>query len=142
VAETVASRLDADADLRSVGRKFFDRLQVDEALKAIEPGNLQPVALNYLSLLRDGPGQLNQILAEVSEGTFAITVHTVEPPRLARMRNRRAVAIVLAILSVGATDLLARPDLPDLQGISLAWLLVALLLGLYVSIFLVIRRLR
>jgi predicted unusual protein kinase regulating ubiquinone biosynthesis (AarF/ABC1/UbiB family) len=142
VAETVGSRLDPSADLRSVGRRFFDRLQTDEALKAIEPSSLQPVALNYLSLLRDGPGQLNQILAEISEGTFAITVYTVEPPRLARMRNRRVVAIILAILSLGPVILLAQPDLPDLQGVPLAWPLLALLLVLYLSIFLVIRRLR
>ena len=100
------------------------------------------MALNYLSLLRDGPGQLNQILAEISEGTFAITVYTVEPPRLARMRNRRVVAIILAILSLGPVIVLAQPDLPNVQGIPLAWPLTALLLVFYLSIFLVIRRLR
>ena len=142
VAETVANRLDAEADLRSVGRTFFDQLQVDEARNAIEPRNLQPTMLNYLSFLRDSPGQVNQILAELAEGTFALTVYTAEPPRVARARNRRTRAVVLSVLSVGVTVLLTRPDLPVLQNVSLAWPLAGLLLVLYFSVFLQLRRLR
>ena len=142
VAETVANRLDAEADLRSVGRTFFDQLQVDEARNAIEPRNLQPTMLNYLSFLRDSPGQVNQILAELAEGTFALTVYTAEPPRVARARNRRTRAVVLSVLSVGVTVLLTRPDLPVLQNVSLAWPLAGLLLVLYFSVVLQLRRLR
>jgi hypothetical protein len=142
VAETVANRLDAKADLRSVGRAFFERLQTDEALNAIEPRNLQPTMLNYLSFARDAPGQVNQILAELAEGTFALTVHTVEPPRVVRTRNRRVRAVVLSILAVGVTVLLTRPSLPDWAGISLVWPLTALLLTLYLAVLLELRRLR
>ena len=142
VAETVASRLDAHADLRSVGRKFFEQLQIDEVRRAIEPRSLQPVLVDYLTYFRDSPSQINQILTELADGSFGLTVYTAEPPRVARTRNRRARVVVTSVLSVGTAVLLSRPELPELNGVSLAWPLAVLLALLYLSIFFDLRRLR
>jgi len=142
VAETVANRLDAQADLRSVGRKFFEQLQLDEIRRAIEPRSLQPVLVDYLTYFRDSPSQINQILTELADGSFGLTVYTAEPPRVARARNRRVRVVVTSVLSVGIAVLLSRPELPELQGVSLAWPLTALLLVLYLAIFFDLRRLR
>jgi predicted unusual protein kinase regulating ubiquinone biosynthesis (AarF/ABC1/UbiB family) len=142
VAETVASRLDANVDLRSVGRAFFGRLQRDEVLRAVEPQSLQPTLLNYATLLRDAPGQVNQLLTELAEGSFSLTVYGAEPPRVARARDRRVRMIVMSVLTVSLAGLLSRPELPVIQGVSLAVPLGALLVVLYVSIFLDLRRLR
>jgi ubiquinone biosynthesis protein len=142
VAETVANRLDADADLRSVGRKFFDRLRVDEVMRAFEPQQIQPTVLNSLALLRDAPGQVGQILSELSEGTFTLTVQAFEPPRVARARDRRARLIATAVLTVSVAVVLSRPDLPNIYGVPLSLLLTALLVLLYLSFLLQWRRLR
>jgi ubiquinone biosynthesis protein len=142
VAETVANRLDAQADLRSVGRKFFEQLQLDEVRKAIEPRSLQPVLFDYLTYFRDSPSQISQILTELADGSFGMTVYTAEPPRVARARNRRVRVVVTSVLSVGTAVLLSRPEFPELQGVSLAWPLTVLLALLYLSIFFDLRRLR
>ncbi len=142
VAETVANRLDADADLRSVGREFFERLRVDEVMHAFEPKALQPSVLSYLMLARDGPGQVNQILSELADGTFTMSVQAAEPPRVARARDRRTLLVVTAVLSVSVAVLLSRPDLPLVLGVSVGWPLSALLLFLYVAVVVQSRRLR
>ena len=142
VAETVANRLDADADLRSVGREFFERLRVDEVIHAFEPQALQPSVLSYLTLARDGPGQVNQILSELADGTFTMSVQAAEPPRVARARDRRTMLVVTAVLSVSVAVLLSRPDLPAVLGVSVAWPLGALLLFLYIAVIVQSRRLR
>jgi ubiquinone biosynthesis protein len=142
VAETVANRLDAQADLRSVGRTFFERLRNDEIQKALDPRSLQPVLFDYLTYFRDSPGQINQILTQVADGSFALTVYTAEPPRVARAHNRRVRVVVTSVLSVGLAVLLSRPELPELQGVSLAWPLAVLLALLYLAIFIDLRRLR
>ena len=142
VAETVANRLDAQADLRSVGRKFFEQLRTDEIQKALDPRGLQPVLFDYLTYFRDSPGQINQILTQVADGSFALTVYTAEPPRVARAHNRRVRVVVTSVLSVGLAVLLSRPELPELQGVSLAWPLAVLLALLYLAIFIDLRRLR
>ena len=142
VSETVANRLDADADLRSVGREFFERLRVDEIMHAFEPKALEPSVISYLTLARDGPGQVNQILSELADGTFTMSVQAAEPPRVARARDRRTMLIVTAVLSVSVAVLLSRPDLPVLWGVSVGWPLGALLLFLYVAVIVQSRRLR
>jgi ubiquinone biosynthesis protein len=142
VAETVANRLDAQADLRSVGRKFFEQLQIDEVRRAFEPSSIQPVLLDHLTFMRDSPGQVNQILTALADGNFGLTVYTAEPPRVARARNRRVRVVVTSVLSIGTSVLLTRADLPELQGVSLAWPLAVLLLLLYLSVFIDLRRLR
>ena len=142
VAETVANHLDADADLRSVGREFFEKLRVDEVLHALEPKALQPTMLSYLTLARDGPGQLGQVLSELAEGTFTMTVQAAEPPRVARARNRRAQIVTTAVLSVSVAVLLSRPDLPILYGVPLGWPLGGLLVVLYLAVLVQWRRLR
>jgi ubiquinone biosynthesis protein len=141
-AETVAYQLGADVDLRLVGREFFRRSQVDETLRILEPADFQSFAMNLLALGRDAPGQIQQILTELSDGRFALNVYASESSRIVRDRNRRVRLLVTAILSVSVTLLLARPTLPELFGISLAWPLAGVLVLLYIWIFIQWRQLR
>ena len=55
VAEMVASELEAKVDVPSVGRAFFEQLQLDHARRALEPRNAAPTALSATA-----PGQLHQ----------------------------------------------------------------------------------
>ena len=141
-AETVAHELGANVDLRTVGGDFFFELRREEALRGVEPDNLETSFLSTVSLLRDSPGQLRQILTELSEGRFELNVNVSEAPKVRRVRNRRLRLLVTSVLSVGVSLLLAAPDLTTAYGAYARWPLWAALLLLYVSVFLQWRRLR
>lgn len=126
VAESVAHQLEANADLRSVGRRFFEGLRTEEMYRALDPSSLQQVAMSGLQLQRDGPGQMRQLLGNLVDGSFTVTVHTFEAPRVRRAWNRRLRMVVTAALSLGVTILLTRPDLPAEVTILLTILLVVL----------------
>jgi hypothetical protein len=92
------------------------------------------VLLSVFNLIRNSPGQLEQILAELADGRFSINTVTVESSRTARARDRRAGLIVAAILSVGLAILLTRPVLPVVAGVSLGWPIGIVLAVLYLAI--------
>jgi ubiquinone biosynthesis protein len=141
-AETVAYQLGTRVDLRSVGREFFIHLQREEALRGVEPDNLEASFLSMVSVLRDSPGQIQQLLTELSEGRFELKVNISEGPKVRRIRNRRLRLLVTSILSVCIALLLIVPDLPIVFGVSLRWPLWVILILFYVSIFFQWRRLR
>jgi ubiquinone biosynthesis protein len=141
-AETVAHQLGTNVDLRSVGREFFSELRREEALRGVEPDNLEISFLSMVSLLRDSPSQLQQLLTELSEGRFELKVNVTEGLKARRIRNRRARLLVTSILSVCVALLLSVPEMPTVFGASLRWPLWTVLLLLYISIFILWRRLR
>ncbi|HJQ31338.1 MAG TPA: AarF/UbiB family protein [Pyrinomonadaceae bacterium] len=141
-AEAVANQLGASADLRSVGREFFEDLRLDEAVSLAEPENLENTLLNTILLLRDSPGQLQQILSELSDGRFELKVNISETPRIRRVRNKRLRLLVTSITTVGISLLLTAPQLPELFGASLRGPLWVVLLLLYAWAYFQWRRLR
>jgi ubiquinone biosynthesis protein len=141
-AESVAHELGTKTNLRSVGNEFFIDLQREEALRVLEPDNLETSFLTMVSLLRDSPGQLQQILTELSEGRFELKVNISEGPKVKRIRNLRLRLLVTSVLSVGIALLLAIPELPKLFGASLRWPLWGALILLYISILLQWRRMQ
>ncbi len=141
-AETVAYQFGTTVDLRSVGREFFANLQMEEALRAIDPDKLESTFLNTVSLLQDSPGQLHHLLTELSEGRFELKVTISEAPKVRRIRNQRLRLLITSILSVGISLLLIVPRLPVVFGASLRWPIGVVLILLYISIFFQWRRLR
>lgn len=125
VAESVAHQLEATADLRLVGRRFFERLRTEELYRALDPSNMRQVALSGLQLQRDGPGQMRQLLGNLVDGSFTMTVHTFEAPRVRRAWNRRLRMVVLSSLSLGVAILLTRPELPNEVTVLLSIILAA-----------------
>jgi len=140
-AETVAHELGTNADLRSVGRNFFFELQRDDIISSVEPDNLETSFLSTVALLRDSPGQLQQILTELAEGKFELKVNVSEGAKVRRIKNRRLRLLVTSILSVCVALLLAAPQLPAVFDNS-RWPLWAALILLYVSILFQWRRLK
>lgn len=126
VAESVAHQLDAAADLRSVGRRFFDRLRSQEVERSFRPEAFQQIALSNMQLYREAPAQIRQILANMADGSFTVTVHTFEAPRVRRAWNRRLTMVVSSVLTVGVAVLLTRSDLPGELGLVLTVVLLAL----------------
>jgi ubiquinone biosynthesis protein len=140
--EIVAFQLAPKADLGTVWYRFFQKLQLEEALcELINPQTIQPILLNLATLLQDGPGQLNQILSKMSDGSFAVNVYTSDTPKVISNRNRQTRLLTTSILSVGISLLLTIPDHPSLFGLSLAPVLWSTLFLLYISIFIQWRKL-
>ncbi|HTI10197.1 MAG TPA: AarF/UbiB family protein [Puia sp.] len=140
-AETVARQLDPHVDLGAIGRQFFTRVQTEELHRSFRHDNLQANALNLITLLRDSPGQLQQLLYEVSEGKFALNVSVTEVPKAVRSQNKRVKVLVTAILSLGVTVLLARSSLPVILGIHLSWVLWGILVLFYISVYIQLKKL-
>jgi len=134
-AEMVARRLGAKEGLGTVGRQFFDKLQLEDALHSLKGENIQSILVSLLALLRDSPSQFRQILSELSEGRFTLNAHVSETPKAMRARNRCARLITTAILSVGIALLLTIPELPKPFGVSLVWPLWGALIFLYIWLF-------
>jgi ubiquinone biosynthesis protein len=140
-AETVANQLGVREGLRQVGRGFFDELQRDEVVRALDAESLQGAMLGLLGLKRDAPGQVHQILSDLADGSFTVRVYVAEAPKAARARTRRARMLATAVLSVAVAFLLTVPGLPRWWGISLAWPLAAALVVFQVWTFVLWRRL-
>ena len=140
-AEAVAMQLSRSVDLRATGRRFFKSVQKEEILKALDLKNLPPVLLSLFNLARQSPGQLEQILSELASGRFSINTVSTESTRTSRLRNRRARAIVSAVLSVGLALLLTMPNLPVIAGVSAVWPVGIALVILYLFIAADLRRL-
>jgi ubiquinone biosynthesis protein len=140
-AETVARQLDPKVDLGAIGREFFTKVQTEELHRSFGHDNLQANALNLITLLRDSPGQLQQLLYEVSEGKFALNVSVTEVPKAVRSQNKRVKVLVTAILSLGITVLLTRAGLPVVRGIHLSWVLWGILVLFYISIYIQLKKL-
>jgi ubiquinone biosynthesis protein len=131
-AETLASQLGFEDGLRQVGQEFFLELQRDELFTNLftRENKLQFLS-SVLNLTRDAPGQINQILTDVADGTLTLRVEVTEAPRVVRAKNQRAKLWTLAIVSVSGAVLLTAPSLPSIFGISLRWPFGVVLLMLY-----------
>lgn len=141
-AETVASMLGADVDLRSVGRGFFYRFQIENALKLLEPEELQPMFAQLVDLWKDSPGQLRRLLSDLADDRFVLRVHNSETLESRRLANTRARIVATAILSVGIAVLLAGSGQVVIRGIPLSVLLWIALATTYLWIIILWRRLR
>lgn len=141
-AESVSQQLGSDVELNSVGRDFFEKLQIDEAVSSLQLRNVESALLSYLALWRDSPGQLNQILADLSDSRFVLKVDVSEGSDLAHLRNRRTRAILFSILTVGMSVLVALNSFRQVVDGWVSWLLVSLLVVLYVLTFLEVRKLK
>lgn len=141
-AETVASRLSDSVSLRSVGRRFFRELQVEQVLDSLQPERMQPVLLDTLTLARDAPGQLREILADVSEGRFVLRVAVAEEVRTRRARDHRTRLLAASLLSLGVALLLLAPAPPRLLGVPLRAVLTAALGASWLLTWVYWRRLR
>jgi ubiquinone biosynthesis protein len=142
VGETVAHELGSATDLIREGRQFFAALQTERMFESlIDPRLLGGTAIDLLGLLRDGPGQLQRLLADVAEDRFVLQTRTLQSPVDRRASNVRAQLLVLAIVSVGVAVL--GVGLRDLRlgPVPLAAVLFAGLIACYARIALLWRRL-
>lgn len=141
-SEAVAWRIGLAAELMETGGEFFTAARIHEALGVLDPDNTRSTALSILDLARDAPGQMNQILSELSKGSFQMNVQVTENSRAARSRDQRYALLTIAVASIGIAFLMGEPTLPRLGPVSARYGLAALLVFLYVRAFFLWRRMR
>lgn len=141
-AETVANLLGSKTDLRRVGRTFIEELRSREALRALEIENLGPVLSSYVSLWREYPNQVSQILTDLADSRFVLKVNMSENADLRQIRNRRARAVVTSIAAVSVAVLIAFSGTAEGSPVWLRPMLIGLLLLLYLVTYLDYRRLK
>ncbi|HVE86322.1 MAG TPA: AarF/UbiB family protein, partial [Myxococcales bacterium] len=141
--ESVCQELGTQANLRTVGRRFFARYQVAQAVMDLTPDRLWQSALDGLALLREGPGHLQRVLSDLAQDRFLLRVRTTESTDDRREANRRARLVTAGLISVGLAVLLAAVDRIPLLGRwpPAATVLASLLGACYVWIFVLWKRL-
>lgn len=141
-AESIANELAPGVNLRPVGQNFFASLAVEEVVQSLQPVRLQGLLLNILSLWRDSPGQIRQILTEFTEGRFLMKVEAAESSRVSRARDRRTKLLATAILSVGVALLAGQTPAQPWHRAPIREILYGVVFLLYVLAFIQWRRLR
>jgi ubiquinone biosynthesis protein len=121
-AESVAHQLQSGVTLGAVGRGFFRELQIEQTIGTFEPGRVIAWLMQLNELVRSGPGNLQQVLADVADGRFILPVRTLDSEQSRRAGNQRARLLTLAVLSVGLALLLSRGH-GSLFGVSMDTLL-------------------
>jgi ubiquinone biosynthesis protein len=105
-AETLASQLGGDVDLAEVGSRVFQEVQIETLIGAFRPENLPTALLEALQLARDGPGQLRQMLNDLVDGRFVLSVRTEESGKDRLEANARARLVAAALMVVALSLLL------------------------------------
>ena len=130
-ADSIAHQLGSSEDLTSVGRPFFERLRMDAAVRALDRDQLEATLLSLSELVRNSPGQVQQILSDLSEGTLTLNVSSTEAPSVARARDRRTRLVVVAVLTISVAVLIGGAAFASDTWTVLRWLLAIVLLGMY-----------
>ncbi|ODS22366.1 hypothetical protein AB835_14570 [Candidatus Endobugula sertula] len=141
-AESVCHLLSTKHSLPSVGKRYFVNHQTKEITRSLSPENLQPLMVNIIGLLRDSPGRLERILADISERRFTINANVNDTNKNRKAANQRFRLLALSILSVGLTILLTIDNLPVVFGIAMETWLVSVLIFVYMWILLLWRQLK
>ena len=141
-AESVSRQVAPTVDLGAVGREFFASLRVQEIWRRLRWENPESVLLSYITLLRDSPTQLNQILGDIASGRFALRVTVRDALDVQRAKNQRVRVLTCAILLVGVAVLLTAPELPAVLGLSLRLVIWALFLTTFALFAIEWRKLR
>ena len=141
-AESVAHQLGERANLGSVGKGFFQGLRLEQLLGTFEPGRLLAWLMQINDLVRSGPGNIQQVLSDLSDGRFVLPVRSLESEQSRRVGNQRARLISTSIVSLGLSLLIALPHrMPSFRGWSLEPALWIALIADFAAMFLIWRRL-
>jgi ubiquinone biosynthesis protein len=142
-SESVAFHLGSEANLREVGRGFFRQLQLERIISSYHPDSVIARLMQLNELASSGPSNFQQLLSDVAEGRFVLSVRSLESAQGRRQANQRARLIALAILAMSLTLLLTLT-----AGQAGTWELIlhrvlwVLLIGIYIWLAIIWRRLR
>lgn len=141
-SESVANQLRSDANLGSVGRGFFRGQQFDKTLAGFEPQSLINWLMQLNDLVRTGPRHAQQLLSDLAEGRFVLSVRSQESEQSRRAGSQRARMISLAVVSVALAMLLSGRGGTTIAGVPLAPFLWVAFVADLAAMFLIWRRLK
>jgi len=99
-SESVAYHLRTSANLRDVGRQFFNDLQFEKLISGFHPDRVAAWLMQLQELARSGPSHIHQLLSDLSEGRFVLSVQSRESDQTRQHENRRTRLLALAILTM------------------------------------------
>jgi ubiquinone biosynthesis protein len=142
-SESVAYHLQSTADLRTVGRDFFNELQIERIFSYLEPQRIAAWLMELNELVRSGPGYLQQLLSDIADGRFMLSVRSEESEQERRLANQRTRLLALAIVSMGLALLITHTNgQPGGLGHGVEQLLWGGLLAVYAWMAIIWRRLK
>lgn len=141
-SESVANHLRSQANLRDSGRNFFKVLQLERLIESYHPDRALTWLMQVNELARSGISNSQQLLSDLAEGRFVLSVRSHESEQVRGHANQRARLIALAILSTGPMVLLAiNGEVEGTWGRIVSGVLWASLLCLYAGMAVIWRRL-
>lgn len=105
--ESVARELGARSNLSVVGRRFFADRRMERLIGGLEPEQALAWLMQVGEVSRQAPGQLQELLSDLAEGRFVLTVQREESAQQRRAANQRARLVSLSVVSAGLALILA-----------------------------------
>ncbi|MCI5150076.1 MAG: AarF/ABC1/UbiB kinase family protein, partial [Candidatus Electrothrix sp. MAN1_4] len=139
--EGVGKMLAPEVELLTLAKPFMKKIRLDRVGPRRLIDDLSTTGYQYLSLIRDLPGETRSILAQLRQGGMKLELkHRGLRPlerALYRISNRISFAIVLAALIVGSSLIVLsgiKPHWHDIPVIGLAGFLIAGIMGFWLLI--------
>ncbi len=106
-ATRLAWLLSDQVDLVQAGRGYFERRDRFWLLDALTGNRLRIEASRWADILRDAPGNLNNLLADIVDERFVLRIEQSESASTRERANHRALVVSLAILALADCVLLS-----------------------------------
>jgi ubiquinone biosynthesis protein len=139
--EWIANRLDSGVQLQSAGLQFLADIQLDEALRILEPQVQYNAVSDLLTAMSAAPEHLRRILSDSVAGRLAVNLNVTEQGQSGRVRDRRSNMIAAAIAAVGIAWLIGEREIPGIASLFPVTILAPILAILYFYILVQWRRL-
>ena len=105
-SESVAYHLRSQANLREVGRRFFKGFQLERVIASYYPDRVISWLMQLNELMRSGPGNIQQLLTDLADSRFVLSVRSHESEQTRYAANQRTRLVALAIISMSLSLLL------------------------------------
>jgi ubiquinone biosynthesis protein len=125
-AESLAIQLNSPFDIGRMGRRFFQELQIQQALNSLQLDSLVQTALPLIELLKNTPARLDHLLDRLANDSFVVRVRQSESAHAREQSNIRARLVSASILAVAIAVLIAAAGAtPTRVGTGIRWALIA-----------------
>jgi hypothetical protein len=117
-AEWITNRLDSGVHLQSAGLEFLADVELDEALRILEPQVQQNALSDLLGALTAAPELLRHVLSDSVSGRLAANLNATPDSLSARMSDRRTKMTVAAIAAVAIAWLAGERSFPEIASLA------------------------
>jgi len=123
-AESLAIELHSPHDIASIGRRFFQEMQIEQAMSAFQFNNVLQSALPLIDLLKNMPARLDHLLDMLANDSFVVRVRQSESAHAREQANIRARLVSASILVVAIAVLFAGAGVYKTSlGVGIRWIL-------------------